>query len=198
MSISYSLQTTITVPDLTGLSIDVRTVISPTTRVFAVRTFFDVDAGTRKNFFNTPTYYGVGQIVGKWEGYVVYHSYLEFPRQFHFLGYATDVQSEISFLYPDSTSVVNPERTTETSKVSNETEDPVYEYDINQDSTNFLGTSVTPGDSVSNTETDLKSFSRCVLKAKNRLYSNAIPVDEIEVEVARATGGVIIDLLQIR
>lgn len=198
MSISYSPQTSITVPDLSGLSIDVKTVISPTTRVFAVRTFFDVDAGTRKNFFNTPTYYGVGQIVGKWEGYVVYHSYLEFPQQFHFLGYATDVQSEVSYLYPDNTSAVIPEQSAETSKVSDETGNPTYQYDIDQFSTNFLGTSVSPGSSVNTVGSEFKSFGRCVLKAKNRLYSNAIPVDEIEIEVARATGGVIVDLLQMR
>ena len=198
MVISYSPQTTIVVPNETGLSIDVRTIMSPTTRVYGVRTFFEEGSGTRRNFFSTSTYYGVGQIVGKWEGYVVYQSYLEFSKQYHFTGYATDVQSEVFFLYPDSQIPGAPESSSEHSKVNDENGNPMYSYTINQEVVNLVGTSVSVGSDFSGAGSNFVSVGRLVAKKKDRLYGGAIPVDTLEIEVMAAEDGVSVDIIMIR
>lgn len=78
--------------------------VSPDTRLFKIETdlFVPGSANITTRFRHPKKYYQVGQITAYYDGFVVYHSYLEFEKQFHdtFLTHVENVMP--IFMYLDT------------------------------------------------------------------------------------------------
>ena len=158
--------------------------------LMGVRTSFTPGTNAGRNFNIEPRFYQVGQVVAYWDGYVTYQGFLEYSNQFHFRGFNDDTRPEVMFAYPDSFSLNTPEEDQGASKINGGNAANGYQYIVSSSNVAKVGRPF-GGDS------DI-SYARDVIKTKSRLFQEAIPFDEILVEVINAGTIVLVEVIAIR
>lgn len=174
------------------------TVLSPTTIVYGVRSFFDGDGGRSRNFDFVPTYYGVGYIAAAWDGYISYKKHIEYATQYHFTGFSSDLNVEPAYIYPDRADV-NDEREDYGGKVPDENGESTFEWAIPNEACFPIISAIQSDTSDPLGEYTAKPCRRLVLKSKQRLYENAIIADTLYIECySTAKQPLVVDIIQIR
>jgi hypothetical protein len=197
MSIIYKLHSSLTVTPGSELVVQCVGLLSPTTRYYGLRSSFIGEGGKSRNFDFLPSHYGLGKVWGFWDGYVIGSWYIEFYQQYYGTFTFSDFHSEPSFIYPDISPISGPDES-EMSKVTDETESPVFNYTLPGSLGFPLMNEADLGSGTAGAVSPYLCY-RSVLKSKDRLFADCLKADSFAIQLySTAKQPVTFEFLQIR